>query len=105
MFYNENLGGGNFSKYLSDFFKELSVEEPTKYLMVDKNRYCCQGECGGPGERKVYGEEEDRMLLRLFNDQDTPQPQPQPQSSHTAPQQHHGVKPEAAGGQWQPTNR
>ena len=34
--YNENRGGGNFSKYLSDFFKELSVEEPTKYLMVNK---------------------------------------------------------------------
>ena len=50
------------------------------------------------GERKVYGEEEDRMLLRLFNDQDTPQPQSQPQSSHAAQQQHHGVKPEAAAG-------
>jgi len=64
--------------------------------------YKLNGECGG-SERKVYGEEEDRMLLRLFNDQDTPHPQPHPQPSHAAQQQHHGVKPEAAaGGQQQP---
>ena len=41
MLYNENRGGGNFSKY-RNIFKEqgrnerLCVEEPIKYLMVQQ---------------------------------------------------------------------